>query len=457
MLREALAASREARRVLTGTLISALGRGLTLPYLFVYLTQVRGLDPGLVGLLAGWMGAVTLVLAPLGGTLVDRFGARWVVLPLLALEAIASASLGFVTSAGAAFVSLTLIGVGFSAIYSGQNTILASLVGERDRQAVFGLSFTLVNLGVGLGGITGGILVDPSRPVTFQTLYFLDAASYLAPAAILLSLPQVGRRPAAALAPRPAPPARTGGGYARVLSDRTTARFFLLGLLLVTFAYAQLEIGFTAFSTSVAAVPARTLGLAFTANTLVIVVTQLPVLRWLQGRSRSRALAMAASVYGLAWVVLAGAGLAGKTAPGLAVAGVIGCLAIFGLGETLMSPVMPAITNALASDELRGRYNALAGMLWGLGGIIGPVSAGPIIGRGFGTVWIGLLIGGCLVTALLLRGLQRHLTPEQDGRTPKEVGRTPKEDGRNPTDRASASRHQDAEVGSAIPITGTAS
>ena len=41
--------------------------------------------------------------------------------------------------------------------------------------------------------------------------------------------------------------------------------------------------------------------------------------------------------------------------------GVVACSVIFAFGETLMSPVMPAITNALATDELRGRYNAMAG------------------------------------------------------------------------------------------------
>jgi MFS family permease len=89
----ALPASREARRILIGTLFSAIGRGLTMPFLLVYLTQVRGLDAGTVGLLVGWMGVVALVLAPLGGTLVDRLGARHVVLPLLVVASVGSGSL----------------------------------------------------------------------------------------------------------------------------------------------------------------------------------------------------------------------------------------------------------------------------------------------------------------------------------------------------------------------------
>src|ERR1700755_2878383 len=108
MFRNALPANPDARRILVGTLFSSIGRGLTLPFLLVYLTQVRGLNAGTVGLLVGWMGVVALGLAPLGGSLVDRFGARRVVLPLQVAAAAGTGSLAFVHNALGAFVSLTV-------------------------------------------------------------------------------------------------------------------------------------------------------------------------------------------------------------------------------------------------------------------------------------------------------------------------------------------------------------
>ena len=117
-----------------GTLFSAIGRGLTLPFLLVYLTRVRGLDAGTVGLLVGWMGIVGLVLAPLGGSLVDRFGARRVVLPLLLVASSGSVALAFATNLLGAFLALTVVAVAFSALWSGQSTILASLVAPEERQ-----------------------------------------------------------------------------------------------------------------------------------------------------------------------------------------------------------------------------------------------------------------------------------------------------------------------------------
>src|SRR5262245_23276684 len=133
MLRSTLPASPEARRLLVGTLFSAIGRGLTLPFLLVYLTEVRGLEAGTVGLLVGWMGAVALAVAPLSGTLVDRLGARRVVIPLLLLEVGGSVSLAFVDSVATAFLALTVVAIGFAALWSGQTTILATLVTPEER------------------------------------------------------------------------------------------------------------------------------------------------------------------------------------------------------------------------------------------------------------------------------------------------------------------------------------
>lgn len=431
MLRAALPRRPEARRILVGTAFAAIGRGLTLPFLFIYLHQVRGIGADTVGLLIGWFGLVSLLVAPVGGALVDRFGARRVVLPLFLLDAVGVGLLAFVHNVPTAFAVLTISAIGGPALWSAQNTILSSLTDPEERQRTFGLSFTLLNLGIGIGGMVSGLIVDTSRPITFQVLYAIDAATYLVPLGILLSMPAVGRRLVAASARE-----SSKVGYGVVLRDRVFLRYVVFGLVLTTCGYAQIEVGFAAFTTVIAEAPARAVGWALAANTLVIVVSQLFVLRWLDGRSRTRALAVAASVMGVSWLVLGAAGFVGQR--GLMVAaivGVIACAAIFAFGETMLSPIMPAITNALATDEARGRYNALGSMIWGLSAVIGPVTAGPLIGAHRSTLWVIMVVSGCALAALLALNLRRHLTPEQDGRfasgpkalTPEEVDGRPAE------------------------------
>ncbi|HEX6869683.1 MAG TPA: MFS transporter [Micromonosporaceae bacterium] len=440
MLRSALPTSRDARRILIGGLFAAIGKGLTLPFLLIYLTQVRGLQAGTVGALVGWMGLVALLLAPLGGSLIDKLGARRVVLPCFFVEAAGIASLAFVDSATSALLALTLVAVGGAALWSGQTTILAALVTAEERQRVFGLSFTLLNLGIGTGGLIAGSIVDVGRPETFQIIYFGDAASYLVPAAILLTLPGVGRQVNAARTslnpdvqgpdqPSAGDVDRTGSsgladsgrvqraGYRDVLRDKVFLRFIIFGLVLTTCSYAQIEIGFTAFATVVADVPVRVIAWAFAGNTLLIVVAQLFVLRWLDGRSRARALALVGVIFAASWVILGIAGLTGSSGRVVfAAVGVIACSVVFAMGETLLSPIMPAITNSLATDELRGRYNAVGSMIWGVSAIVGPVAAGPLIGGGYSVAWLVMVIGGSVVASTLALALYRRLTPAQDGR-----------------------------------------
>jgi hypothetical protein len=190
----------------------------------------------------------------------------------------------------------------------------------------------------------------------------------------------------------------------------------LFSLLLTVSGYAQLEVGFTGFAISVVGVTPQIIGYAFTANTIVIVAAQLLVIKRLQGRSRTKALSLVGLIFGAAWGVLGVAGLVDGRSAIFSAAGVILYGAVFAVGETLLSPTQPTLVNALASDELRGRYNALAGMIWGVSGIVAPVSAGPLLQLGLSGLWIGLVIAGCLGASLLALSVRPLITDEQDGR-----------------------------------------
>jgi hypothetical protein len=96
------------------------------------------------------------------------------------------------------------------------------------------------------------------------------------------------------------------------------------------------------------------------------------------------------------------------------------------------------MVNALATDELRGRYNALAGMIWGVSGVIAPVSAGPLLQYGLGGLWIGLVIAGCLTASTIALSLRRLVTPHQDGITAAEPATAPAEQINPPKDDVTA-------------------
>ena len=426
MLRDALPRRPEARRLLAATFCSATGRGLTLPFMFIYLTKVRDVPSSTAGLVIAWMAVCTLAIGPVGGWAVDRFGARRVVLPLLLVEAIGVGSVGFAHTAWQAFLSVTLIGLGGGVIWGANTTILASVTDSAERQKTFGLSFALLNLGIGTGTVIAGAIVDLDRASTFQLVYLIDATLYLVPFVNLLTMPTVGRRLAT---PSASATTHRQPGYREVFAHRGFRRLLAFSIVLTISGYAQIEVGFTAFSIDIAHVGPRTVAYAFTANTLVIVLAQLFVVRLIQGRSRTRLLSLVGLIMAASWLILAVAGAVDGRNLAISAVAVIACAAVFAAGETLLSPISPTLLNALATDELRGRFNALGSMVWGISGIVGPITAAPLIGGGHSTIWLGLTIAGCLTAALLSASLGRVITPEQDGRlqpaAPADTGPSP--------------------------------
>jgi MFS family permease len=417
MLHDLLPQRVEARRILLVTIFSATGRGLTLPFLFIYLTKVREIPSTTAGLVIAWLAASALAIGPVGGWTVDRFGARWIVLPMLLVEASGVASLSLVHEPWQAFAAVTLVGMGSGVIWGAFTTILSSVTAEAERQKTFGLNFALLNLGIGVGSIIAGSIVDLSRPGTFQLVYLLDAATYLVPFVNLLTMPHVGRRPAEVTA-------SSGGnetaarkpGYREVFAHRGFRRLLAFSIVLTISGYAQLEVGFTAFAIDVARVTPQIIAYAFTANTLVIVLAQLIVIKLIQGRSRTRLMAGVGLLMASSWLILGIAGVVDGRNAAISSAAVIACAAVFAAGETMLSPVHPTLLNALATDELRGRFNALGTMVWSISGIVGPVTAAPLIGSGHSGVWLVLTVTGCLVASVLSLSLRRLVTPAQDGR-----------------------------------------
>lgn len=395
------------RRVLTGFALSSLGNGLTLPFLYVFLARVQELGPATAGWLFAWMGLAGVAATPLIGVLMDRHGPRAVMVGGLLVEVVSIGSLGFVEGLGATLLVLAGVVCGAAPLWPGTTALLAGLLPADARERAYGLAFLGINAGLGLGGVAGAALVDVDELASFQRLYLLDAGSYLLYALVLLSLPRGAGRTVPDNQPE-----TSSAGWREVLADRRIVALLGCGVLAVTFGYAQLEAGATAYAVEMAGIPARALGWAFGANTLVIVLAQLLALRLVAHWRRTSALALAVGTWSLAWAVV---GLTDLVDGPLAVLALVVGLAVFGLGETLWAPVASALVNALAPDRLRGRYNAALGMVWTLGQVFGPLVAGLLIGHGHGRLWVGVVVGGTLAAALLLLTLRRVLTLLEDG------------------------------------------
>ena len=105
------------RTLALGRFLDAIGSGLTMSLLVVYLAEVRGFAILTASLVLTWMAVVGLAAAPTAGTLTDRFGPRPVILVAILLEASGVALLSQVTTVPAAFAVATVMAVGAAGIW----------------------------------------------------------------------------------------------------------------------------------------------------------------------------------------------------------------------------------------------------------------------------------------------------------------------------------------------------
>ncbi len=405
---------REGRLLLSVVVFEFLGTGLVLPFHVVYLHEVRGFSLSDVGLLLGLSPLLGFLLVGPGGALIDRIGARRVVIATLALLIAGDLVLMMSSTVAMAAVGLGLSGLAFGVSWPASQSLVAAAVPSELRQRYFGVNFTLLNLGIGLGGLVGGAVLDVHRMVTFQAIYAADAVSFV-PGLLLMLFPLRH------VAGRPVPHehgADAGVGYLALLRRPAVASLTALGFAASFVGYAQLNTGMPAFARAVGEVSTQGLGMAFAANTLVIVVLQLVVLQRIEGRRRTRVIAMMGLLWAVSWLLLGGAGLVPGTFGATML--VASCASVFALGETLLQPTIPALVNDLAPDHLRGRYNALSSAAFQLPAVVAPPVAGALIGHHLGSVYIGILVVGSVgVAVLAVARLERVLPPEVNGlRTP---------------------------------------
>jgi MFS family permease len=408
---------REGKLLLSVVVFEFIGTGLVLPFNVIYLHEVRGFTLSDAGLLLALPPLVGFLVVGPGGTAIDRWGARRILIGALVLQVVGNVLLAFAATPAAAAVALLLVGVAFGVSWPGFQALIATVIPSELRQRYFGVNFTLLNLGIGIGGLAAGLFVRVDHLPTFQAIYVADAVSYL-PALVLMLWPL--RHVAGRVEHHDESGPKVG--YLDVVRRPAVASMLVISFVASYVGYAQLNAGMPAYARSVGEVSTQGLGLAFAANTFVIVVLQLVVLRRIEGRRRTRIMVVMAAVWALSWLLLGASGLI----PGTVGATILiaACASVFAFGETLLQPSMPALVNDLAPDHLRGRYNAASSAAFQAAQIIAPPIAGFLIGHELENVYIGSLVVGCVVlAALAVLRLEPQLPPGVNGvRDPELLG-----------------------------------
>jgi MFS family permease len=206
------------------------------------------------------------------------------------------------------------------------------------------------------------------------------------------------------------------GGYRAVVRDRNFLALTGLNVLFVAVGYEVFAL-LPPFAKNYADVSERWIGFIWLANTLLIVLLQLPVSKALEGRRRMAALALMNVLWAIAALIVLAAGeLLNGTSAALVF---MSATMVFAFGEMLQGPTQAPLVADLAPDRLRGRYFAIGAMSWSAGSILGPAVGGPLLDWQPLAVW-PIAASVCVVAGAGCLVLERRL-PEGVRRTPKKA------------------------------------
>ncbi|MEU0278500.1 MFS transporter [Streptomyces sp. NPDC006195] len=400
------------RRIQAGNALSAFGLGFTVPYLYVYVAQVRDLGAGTAGAVLAVFAMAALVVLPFTGRVIDRRGPLPVLVGGAVLASVGALAMGVSGNVPATVLSATLLGAGTAVMQPALATMIVWCSSPTTRTRAFATQFFLANLGLGVGGLIGGQLVDESRPGSFMLLFSIEAVMFLVLAGIALTVRLPRPVALAGAVPQDAGAGGRGGGMRALLSHRAMLQLCVLGFVLFFACYGQFESGLAAYGTEAAGIDPSTLGIALAANTAVIVIAQFVVLRLVERRKRSRVIAAVGLVWALAWVIAGYAGL-GHGSQMVATVAFISTYALFGLGEAMLSPTVAPLVADLAPASMVGQYNSAFALVKQLALAVGPAVGGPMGAALHGPYIVTFVLFSLGITVLALR-LGRQLTPVQN-------------------------------------------
>jgi MFS family permease len=389
----------QSRKIIFGICLNAIGGGMTLSLLLVYLHDMRGFTNTFGGLLLAYGSLVSIIASTPMGALVDRIGPKKVMIGGLLLNSAAAFSLSQVQTHFQAVIVITGLNIAGQAIWPSQSVILTRVTPERDRPKIFGFNFMLLNLGLGLGGLLSSLIIQRGDLLSFQIMYWVDASTFLLYLLIVLTLrgEHVNK-----YIPKEHEPKT--GSYKDLFEIKPLMFLGIAGIILFTFGYGTIQAGIPVFATQFLGLSPKWLGIIFGVNTLSIVIFQPLVMRVIDKYSKYAALIAVGLVWALSWVFVGIAPYLPLFASGIALS-----LSqfIFAVGEMIQAPTIPTLANELAPEHIRGRANAWMSLQWSVSGVLGPAITGLMLGADLATAWIITMFIGCFLSIPLFLAMKR--------------------------------------------------
>jgi MFS family permease len=394
-----------------GNAVNFFGYGLIIPFEIIYLHQIRGFATATAGfVLAAILGTATLV-TPFMGALLDRLRPKPILIAGSLTSALGYAGFAFADRPWQAFACAVVSGAGIGAAGTASQTLLVTLITPAQRPASFALGRVASNLGLGIGATAAGFIISSTQHLrSFQMLYLLDAITYAAFAMLVLATVP-NRRAAAAHA------SATGRGFRAVARDRRFLIVIAVNIVLIIVGYALYSNILPPFAIAHTRVGPAGIGIIKLANTLFIVIAQIPATRVVKRMRRAQAFAAASALWVIALLGVLPATLIHSQLGATAL--LTGVATVFAIGECVHGVVLGPLVADLAPPHLLGRYMSMYALMATGGLALGPAIGGVVLAASPDAVWWGgALVAAVIGAGFLLSGGRIPEPPAVEAGTP---------------------------------------
>ena len=395
---------KDFRILAVATFIDRVGGTMIQPFYSLYIAQKFGVSMTTIGLLFGLWSISGVLGNMLGGALTDKLGRKSMIIAGLVLSATTSILMGVVDDLWAFALVSTIVGMLSDIAGPARGAMTTDMLPAGKRAEGFGIIRVVGNLAWIVGPALGGLLAGKS----YMLVFIADAVASIITALIVLwKIPET--KPQGSVESQRESIMDTFKGYGKVAKDQLFLAFVLISMLLIL-VYSQMYSTLSVYLNQQHGIPAKGYGWLMSMNAALVVIFQFSVSGKTKKKPPMLMMAVATILYGIGFTLF---GYIKQYWMFMVAMGIIT------FGEMVHIPTSSGLVANLAPEDKRGRYNAFAGLSWGIPNIFATFFAGLVMDNlNPKLVWV--FAGGiCVVTLLgyllLNPHIQKRLKPTDEG------------------------------------------
>jgi len=350
-----------AKSFLLILLIDALGTGLFAPFSLLYFHIIAALPLTEVGVALSIAIIFTIPIVPITGMLVDRFGARRLVIFAQLLQGVGFLGYLLVNNMVLLVITAIFVNIGQRIFWSAYFSLATDLAGKGERDRWFGLLGTSQTVGMGIGTALTGVIIAALGTMGYYGIVLVNALSFFL-AAGMLSFFVPGERHAGS------EHRELQGSYRLMLKDRP-----YLGLIVTNIAFALctclLGLGLPVYAIDALHTPIWVPGVALGLNMALIALLQTFLIRHLRSLRRTRTIILAGLILALWYLLYV---LALPLPRTIVIPYLIIATCVQGFAGAMHAPTSNALAVEASPLALRGRYLAAFQISWAIADIVAP-------------------------------------------------------------------------------------